>query len=73
MLPPSILSDPILTQHSSSVLHKTESLLNLPHSLELIEHIWGPRGGVLDELEPIKKFIADSIREYFDCHDVEEV
>lgn len=73
IVPPSILADPILNQHGSSVLHKTESILDMPHSLELIEHIWGPRAGVLSELSTTKAFIVDSIREYFDCHDVNEV
>lgn len=68
-----MLADPLLNQYSPVVLRKAESILNLSHSLELIEHIWGPRAGVLSDLTTIKKFIRDSIQEYFDCHDVNEV
>lgn len=56
-----------------SVKHKTEAILDLPHSLEMIEHIWGPRAGVLSELSTTRSFILDTIREYFDCHDINEV
>ena len=63
----------MLLKYGPSVIEKTESTLNIPHSLELVEHIWGPRGGVLSDLSQTRGYIIDSIHEYYDCHDVEEV
>lgn len=73
VVPPAILYDPVLTQNGPEVLKKTESILNMPHSLEMIEHIWGPRAGVLSELTATRSFIIDTIREYYDSHDMDEV
>lgn len=73
VVPPAILSDPVLTQNGPEVLKKTESILNMPHSLEMIEHIWGPRAGVLGELTATRSFIIDTIREFYDSHDMNEV
>ena len=41
VVPPIILRDEVLVEYDRSILQKTEDLLNVPHSLEMMEHIWG--------------------------------
>lgn len=73
VVPPIILRDEVLVEYDRSILQKTEDLLNVPHSLEMMEHIWGAGVASLEELSVTRNLFLDAIREYYGSHDVEEV
>lgn len=70
---PRILESHILKRFGADVLRGAEDLLNVPHSLELLEHVWGAGAASLDELNVMKQLVRDAITEYFSCHDIDEV
>lgn len=73
VLPPSILTDFILQEHGAEVLAQTEALLNMPHSFELMERVWGAGAAALEDIQVTKKLLVDAIAEFYDSHDVDEV
>ena len=72
VFPPRILESHILKRFGADVLRGAEDLLNVPHSLELLEHVWGAGAASLDELNVMKQLVRDAITEYFSCHDIDE-
>ena len=72
-MPPVILKDVVMREHGSDILHATEEILNVPHSLELTEHVWGAGAAALEELSVTRNLLLDAIKEYYNSHDVEEV
>ena len=73
VFPPRILESHNLKRYGAEVLRGAEDLLNIPHSLELLEHVWGAGAASLDELNVMKQLVRDAISEYYSCHDIEEV
>lgn len=73
VLPPSILQDFILKEYGAEVLALTETLLNMPHSFELMEHVWGARIAALEDIQMTKQLLVDAIAEFYDSHDLDEV
>ena len=73
VLPPSILNDFILKEYGADVLSETENLLNVPHSMELMEHVWGAGIAALEDIQVTRKLVIEAIMEYYDSHDVDEV
>ena len=73
VFPPRILESHILKRFGADVLRGAEDLLNVPHSLELLEHVWGAGAASLDELNVMKQLVRDAITEYFSCQDIDEV
>ena len=68
-----ILKDVIMLEHGADIIRETWEILNVPHSLELTEHIWGAGAASLEELSVTRNLLLDAINEYYNSHDVEEV
>ena len=68
-----ILKDVIMLEHGADIIHETGEILNVPHSLELTEHIWRAGAASLEELSVTRNLLLDAINEYYNSHDVEEV
>ena len=73
VFPPRILENHLLKRFGADVLRGAEDLLNVPHSLELLEHVWGAGAASLEELHVMKQLVRDAITEYYSCHDIDEV
>ena len=67
-----ILKDVIMLEHGADIIRETGEILNVPHSLELTEHIWGAGAASLEELS-VTRNLLDATNEYYNSHDVEEV
>ena len=68
-----ILKDVIMLEHGADIIRETGESLNVPHSLELTEHIWRAGAASLEELSVTRNLLLDAINEYYNSHDVEEV
>ena len=62
-----------MQKYGSDVLQETENLLNQPHSIELMEHVWGAAVATLEDIQVTKSHIRDAIEEYYASLDMEEV
>ena len=62
-----------MQKYGSDVLQETENLLNQPHSIELMEHVWGAAIATLEDIQVTKSHIRDAIEEYYSSLDMEEV
>ena len=62
-----------MQKYGSDVLQETENLLNQPHSIELMEHVWGAAVATLEDIQVTKSHIRDAIEEYYSSLDMEEV
>lgn len=73
VFPPKILKNFSMHTYGEDVLVGAEDLLNQPHSIELMEHVWGAAAASLDDVQITKSLIRDAVEEYFVSHDVQEV
>ena len=62
-----------MKKYGSDVLQEAENLLNQPHSIELMEHVWGAAIATLEDIQVTKSHIRDAIEEYYSSLDMEEV